>query len=86
MILDIPESLEKALGNTPEQRRERALQCMVVDGYKNRKLSRNEVRELLGLSWQATEEFLARNGATYHYGVAELDEDIANGLKLLKKV
>lgn len=85
MTLDIPERIEKALGDTPEQSRRRALECMVVDAYKSQKLSRSDVRELLALSWQETEEFLARNGATYHYALPELDEDIETGINLLKQ-
>ena len=83
MTLEIPEIVEKALGKNPEEARRRALECMLLDAYKSRKLSRGQVRSLLGLTWQATEEFLAKNGATYHYSATDLDEDIETGKQLL---
>jgi predicted HTH domain antitoxin len=83
VTVEIPDEIGNALGNTPEETRRRVLECMVVEAYKNRKVSRGQVRAALGLSWQGAEEFLARNGATYHYGVEELDEDIETGRRLL---
>ena len=84
MTLEIPAEFERAFGDTPDEVRRRALECLVVEAYKKAKISRGQVRELLGLNWYETEDFLAREGATYHYTVADLDDDIATGRRLLK--
>ena len=40
--------------------------------------SPGEVRRLLGLSWQETEDFLARHGLPYQYTADDLNEDRQN--------
>jgi predicted HTH domain antitoxin len=85
MTLEIPEAVEKALGDTPEQSRRRALECMVVEGYKAEKLSHRKVGELLGLSWHETEEFLARNGAMLHMTAEEVETEVEAMQKLLAR-
>jgi len=85
MTLEIPELVEKALGDTPEQARRRALECVVVEGYKSERLSRGEVRRLLDLSWYGTEELLSKYGAYLHYSIEDLDDDLRTFSKLSEK-
>ncbi|MGZ8900086.1 MAG: UPF0175 family protein [Limisphaerales bacterium] len=85
MIVEIPKAVEKALGDTPEAAQRRALECMVVEGYKAQKLSHGQVRELLGLSWHAAEELLARNGALLHMTSEEVAAEVEAALRMLPK-
>jgi predicted HTH domain antitoxin len=83
MTVEIPEAVEKALGDTPEAAQRRALECMVVEGYRSQKLSHRRVGELLGLSWHETEDLLARNGAMLHMTSKEVEAEVEGMLKLL---
>lgn len=84
MTVEIPETVEKALGDTPEAAQRRALECMVVEGYKTEKLSHGQVQSLLDLSWHEAEEFLARNKASLHYSIEDLEADIRTLSRTLK--
>jgi hypothetical protein len=76
MVLEIPENIEKALGKTPEEARRRALELFALDGHKSERLTHLEVRQLLGLSWHETEQFLHDNGAMLHYTPEELRHEV----------
>jgi predicted HTH domain antitoxin len=52
------------------------LEAIVLEGYRSARYSRGEVAQLLGLSWHATEQFLADHGLPYHYSLEDLDEDL----------
>ena len=84
MTVEIPEAVEKALGDTPEQARRRALECMVVEGYKARKLSHGKVGELLSLSWHETEAFLRKSGALLHMTSEEIADEVEGALREMK--
>src|SRR5437868_11707527 len=75
MVLEIPENIEKALGDTPEESKRRALECILLDAYKKHKITKHELRETLGLSWFQTEDLLACNGIMYEYSVEDLEKD-----------
>jgi predicted HTH domain antitoxin len=49
-----------------------------LESYRSERLSRGEVRRLLGLSWQETEEFLAKHGIPYQYTIDDLNADRAS--------
>jgi hypothetical protein len=85
MTLEIPDAVEKALGDTPDQARRRALECMVIEGYKADKLSRGQVQQLLALGWWETEDLLARHKAYIHYTVEDLEADRQTLAKLTKQ-
>ena len=85
MTLEIPDAVEKALGDTPEQARRRALECMVIEGYKAQRLSQGKVGELLGLSWHETEALLHKNGALLHMTSEEVAEEVEGALRDLKR-
>jgi predicted HTH domain antitoxin len=75
MVLEIPENIEKALGNTPAESKRRALESILLDAYRKHKISRHLLRETLGLSWFQVEDILARNGIMHEYSVADLEKD-----------
>jgi predicted HTH domain antitoxin len=82
MVLEIPENIEKALGTTPEESKRRALECLVLDAYRNHKISRHQLRKTLGLSWFDTEDLLARNGITHDYTAEDLEKDLQTNRRL----
>jgi predicted HTH domain antitoxin len=62
-------------GETPELAVRKLLEAAAVEGYRTSRLSRGQVREMLGLSWHETEEFLAKHGCFRHYTADDLTED-----------
>jgi predicted HTH domain antitoxin len=78
ITIELPDSIVKELGGTPGEVSRRVLEAVVVDGYRSERLSRGEVRRLLGLSWHQTEDFLAKHGVAYQYGSDDLKEDRQN--------
>ena len=55
----------------------------MADLYREKKISRGQVREALGLTWHQTEEFLASKDCTRHYSASDLEEDWENNRQLL---
>jgi predicted HTH domain antitoxin len=78
ITIELPDAVVKELGGTPSEIARRVVEALVLEGYRTEKLSRGEVRQLLGLSWQETEDFLARHGISYQYTIDDLNEDQQN--------
>jgi predicted HTH domain antitoxin len=83
ITIDLPDTILNDLGKSPGEITRRVLEAVVLDGYRTQRLSRGEVRRLLGLSWQETEDFLAGHGLPYHYTADDLNEDRQNLDRLL---
>ena len=75
LIVRLPNDVAARLGNTPQAAARQLLESAAAEGYRAQRFSRGQVREMLGLDWQATEDFLARNDCVRHYTVEDLDED-----------
>ncbi len=84
ITVDLPEPVIRALGGEGEISR-RLLESVAADLYRERKITRGQVRQTLGLTWQQTEEFLARKGCARHYSTADLEEDRRNNQRLARK-
>jgi predicted HTH domain antitoxin len=52
-----------------------ALEALVIEGYRSRKLTQSEAGHLLGRSRIQTEDFLARHVALYNYSTEELESE-----------
>jgi len=78
ITIDLPDAIIKELEVVPGEISRRVLEAVAIEGYRSERLSRGEVRQLLGLSWQETEDFLARHGLPYHYTIEDLNEDRKN--------
>ena len=78
ITIDLPDAIVKELGRDPGEITRRVLEAVVLEAYRSQRLSRGEVRRLLGLSWQETEDFLAKHGISYHYTMDDLNADRAN--------
>jgi predicted HTH domain antitoxin len=83
ITIELPDAIVRDLGQSPGEITRRVLEAIVLEGYRSERLSRGEVRRLLGLSWQETEEFLAKHGIPYHYAIDDLNADRANLDKVL---
>ena len=84
VTIELPEPVARILGPANEIPR-RLLESIVADLYREDKISRGEVRQILGLSWHENEAFLARKGCTRHYSVDDLEEDWRNNQQIVAK-
>ena len=82
--IELPDPIAKQLVGPEDDIPRRVLEAVALEGYRSGRLSRGEVRELLGLTYWETEEFLAKHGAYRHYSLAdlELDRKALEGLDL----
>jgi hypothetical protein len=78
ITIELPDSIVKELESVPGEIFRRVLEAVALEGYRSTKLSRLDVRKLLGLSWQDTEDFLAKHGLDYQFAIADLNEDREN--------
>jgi predicted HTH domain antitoxin len=83
VTVDVPENVARSLGEQPEAVGRQLLEQAAIEGYRSQRISRGQVREMLGLSWYGTEEFLAKHGCVRPYTSQDLEEDWQNNQKLL---
>lgn len=83
VTIDIPEAVAKVLGENPGAIGRELLEQASAEAYRSGKLTRGQVRGMLGLDWEGTEQFLATHNCDRHYGVKELEEDRANLARIL---
>ncbi len=74
VTIQVPDSVAAALGDSANVPRQ-LLEAFAAEGYRERKLSRHQVSELLGLDYWQTEEFLAQHDAKRPYTLADLQID-----------
>ncbi len=82
LMVKLPEQIAGRFGDTPESAARQLLESAAVEGYRAQRLSRGEVREMLSLTWQETEAFLAAHDCRRHYSLSDLDEDRATLARL----
>ncbi len=82
--IPLPPLLSAALADTfaEAQRDDWAYKTLVLNAYKDNLISRGKVRQLLNMSFYEGEEFLANNGAFYHYTLEDLEQDRQNLQKM----
>ena len=73
LVLDLPDSWERLLGLDSGEAATRARQMLVLEGYREGRLSRGQVSEMLGLGFLETEAFLAQHHAEQHPDWEELE-------------
>ena len=82
ITLEIPEIVAKTLGYAPAAWPRRALEALLVDECSRGHLTRGKVAELLGLSFQETED-LFRN-CRVPYPIKTFDDDVLDNGPLPK--
>ena len=78
IAVDVPEEIAKRLENAWHDVPRGALEAVAVEGYRDGSLSRDEVGQLLGLSFWETEAFLKQRQAYLHYTEEDLAQDRRN--------
>ena len=80
LVLDLPDSWESLLGLNSGDAAQRAREMLVLEGYREGRLSRGQVSEMLNLGYHETEIFLAKHHAEQQPTWLEL-EAIASQLR-----
>ena len=75
IMVKLPENVAGRFGDTPEAAGRQLLESAAIEGYRSQRLSRGQVREMLRLEWQQTEDFLASHDCPRHYTLSDLDDD-----------
>jgi predicted HTH domain antitoxin len=75
VTLSITDAVAAEFGGDPNAVGRQLLEAAALEGYRSERLSRGQVRELLGLSWHETEQFLADHECFRHYTLEDLEED-----------
>ncbi len=83
--LDLPDELATALAGTGEDLPRAAFEAIVLEAYRENKLSTAQMRRLLGYQTRMeVHAFLKEHGAYQHYGLADLEHDRQAGDALKK--
>ena len=84
VTVEIPDNIATTLeeGRTASRS---VLEAFAADAYRNERLSRRQVGEVLGLDRWSTDEFLAKHNAVIPYGFedAEIDRRSLRALGIL---
>lgn len=73
LSIEIPDKFAKHLELDGPECSRRTLEMVALEGYREGKLSRGQVSEMLGQSFYETEEFLHRHGAFINIDAATYD-------------
>jgi hypothetical protein len=73
LLLELPDSWRGALGLDTEDPQARARQMLVLEGYREGRLSRGQAAEMLGLGFHEAEAFFKRHGAEQQPSWSELE-------------
>ena len=79
LVLELPDTWKRLLGLDTGDAVTRARQMLVLEGYREGRLSRGQAAEMLGLGFHEAESFFKRHGAEQQASWEELD---AAGIKL----
>lgn len=81
--VEIPDPIAEQIAQAGGDARKKLLEAFAVEEYRNERLSRGQVSELLGLNFWETEKFLKDHQAYLSYDAECLDIDSRNLAKLL---
>ncbi len=71
----LPDHVAERFGNNPQMAARKLLESAALESYRSHLLSRGQIRAMLGLNWQQTEDFLALHCCERHYTKADLEDD-----------
>lgn len=85
ITIELPQEVEQLLNSEWPDLTRRAMEAVVLEGYRDGVLSRGKVADTLGLSFSESEAFLKKHGALLDYAEEDLrrDLEILGGLPLL---
>ena len=81
--IQLPESIGRQLEHEWHDVPRRALEAIAIEAYRSGALSREQVGDLLGLSFWDTETFLKQHQAYLAYDAEDLEEDRATLKRIL---
>jgi predicted HTH domain antitoxin len=85
LSVEVPDPIARSLSlNGPSSTR-RALEMLALEGYREGKLSRGQVSEMLDLEFNETEKFLRDNGAMLGLSNEDYERSNAALQKLLSR-
>lgn len=84
LILEIPDSWKGPLGLDTADAAGRAREMLVIESYREGKLSRGQAAELLGLGFHETEALLKRYGANQQVTWEESERSVESLKSLME--
>ena len=78
IAIDLPEDIARQLQTAWRDVSRGTLEAVAVEGYRDGTLTRDQVGQLLGLSFWKTEAFLKERQAYLEYTSEDLEKDRAN--------
>jgi len=74
--LQIPDELARLLTVERDDLSRAALEALALEGYRSKRLSEGQVRQMLGFSSRLqVHAFLKEHGVHLHYSLADLEQD-----------
>jgi hypothetical protein len=74
VTVELPDDIAKHLGEASEMPRQ-MLEAFAAEAYRAQRLSRHQLRQLLGLDYWQTDEFLTQHEARRPFTLADLQID-----------
>ncbi len=63
LVLELPDAWKKPLGLDTDDAENRARQMLILESYREGRLSRGQAAEMLGMGFHEAEAFFKRHGA-----------------------
>ena len=83
IVLNIPDEIAAQMDSGVPELTRTALQAFALEGYRSKRLSEGDVRELLGFETPMdVHAFLKEHGVYLHYSVEDLERDRASASRL----
>jgi hypothetical protein len=74
VTIELPDDIARTLGNAKEMPR-KVLEAFVAEAYREQRLSRRQLSQVLGYDYWQTEEFLTQHEARRPFTLADLQVD-----------
>ncbi len=78
LSLEIPDLIAHSLRLDGSSSGQRALEMLALEGYREGKLSRGQVSEMLDLEFNETEQFLSQHDVDLEYSFEDFRQDSEN--------
>ena len=76
VTIELPQEIEQLLKSEWPDLPRRALEAVVLEGYRDGVISRGKVAEILGMTFSESEAFLKNHGALLRYNEEDLKKDL----------
>lgn len=76
VVVDIPDSLAADWQREQQDLPRSVLEAIAAEGYRSGRLSRGQVRQMLGLNFYAGEEWFKKKNLPLNHTVEEFEKDL----------